>query len=106
MRRSVRRPVRAGDDNGRDDRSRIPATPATRYLSAHFFAVAGEQLNRSAARRNGHPVSTISLASRKRPDSDNGALRWGTRTSGIELSVVTHAHHALTQRTTGLALVA
>src|SRR6218665_283043 len=75
---------RVGEDSGRDDRSRIPASPEARYRSAHFFPVAGEQLNRSAARPNGQRKPTTSSPtpnppSRKRPVSDKGALRWDTR---------------------------
>src|SRR6218665_3939390 len=80
IRCSVLRLVRAGEDSGREDRSRIPASPEARYRSAHFFAVAAEQLNRSAARPNGQRKTTTTSPRRKRPVSDKGALRWDTRT--------------------------
>ena len=83
MRRSVRVGVRFGLWCGRLDRSPIAAVPAVRYRSAHRFAVVGETWNRSAARRSGHPSSTTHRASRNRPSSDSGALRWDTKTSGV-----------------------
>ena len=51
--------------------------------------MAGETWNRSAARRTGHPSSTIALASRVRPVGVSGALAWVTRTSGLKVGVVT-----------------
>jgi hypothetical protein len=39
--------------------------------------------NRSAARAVGQPCSTITRASRSRPSSVKGALRWGTRISWV-----------------------
>lgn len=65
---SFRGPVRAG--SRRLETSFIAAGPPARYLSAHFFAVAGEYWNRSAARRNGHPSSTTDRARANLPRGD------------------------------------
>src|SRR6218665_22279 len=69
IRCSVLRLVRVGEDSGRDDRSRIPASPGARDPSAHFFPLPPP-----------HPNPPPPPPSRKRPVSDKGAFRWDKRT--------------------------
>jgi hypothetical protein len=59
----------------------MPTGPTCRYQPARRAAVIGDTWNRSAARRTGQPSSTTQRASRRRPNSDNGALRSDTKTS-------------------------
>jgi hypothetical protein len=80
---SIRRGVRRGEWWGRLDRSTMPDSPSSRYRSAHRFAVVAETWNRSAARRNGQPSSTMQRASLSRPLGVRQALAWDMKTSGL-----------------------
>jgi hypothetical protein len=72
IRRSVLAGQRPGDPRGRQDKSVIGHPD--RIRSTHFFAVAAEHWNRSAARRNDQPLSKTRTAKRRRPSGVRGAL--------------------------------
>lgn len=76
---------------GRLERSLIPASPSLRYRPARRWVVVGETWNRSAAWRRAHPSSITQRASRRRPVSVRGALRWGMRAfrAGVDVAIHT-----------------
>ena len=62
---------------------RHPGRPWSRNRVAQRWAVGRLTWNRSAARVCDQPCSTMVRASRSRPSSLRGALRWSTRTSRV-----------------------
>ena len=65
----------------------MPSRPSWRYRLAQRRAVVTEQFHRSAARRSGQCLSTMSWARRSRPFGVRRALAWDTKASGCEMWV-------------------